>query len=58
MEIVLEFRGGVGNDGNGLVCTRGQGPHVYTRPRALSVHAEWFFCMYTFVLTAVYFDVF
>ena len=41
--------------GNGLVCTRGQGPHLYTRPRASSVHAEWFCCMYTFVLTAVYF---
>ena len=30
----------------GLICTR---------PRASSVHAEWFCCMYTFVLTAVYF---
>ena len=46
---------GQGRKGNGLVCTRGQGPHLYTRPRASSVHAEWFCCMYTFVLTAVYF---
>ena len=46
---------GQGLKGNGLVCTRGQGPHLYTRPRASSVHAEWFCCMYTFVLTAVYF---
>ena len=41
--------------GNGLVCTRGQGPHLYTRPRASSVHAEWVCCMYQCVLTAVYF---
>ena len=46
---------GQGRKGNGLVCTRSQGPHLYTRPRASSVHAEWFCCMYTFVLTAVYF---
>ena len=46
---------GQGRKGNSLVCTRGQGPHQYTRPRASSVHAEWFCCMYTFVLTAVYF---
>ena len=46
---------GQGRKGNGLVCTRGQGPYLYTRPRASSVHAEWFCCMYTFVLTAVYF---
>ena len=44
------------SQGNGLVCTRGQGPHLYTRPRASSVHAEWFLWMYTFVLTAVYFE--
>ena len=46
---------GQGRKANGLVCTRGQGPHLYTRPRASSVHAEWLCCMYTFVLTAVYF---
>ena len=46
---------GQGRKGHGLVCTRSQGPHLYTRPRASSVHAEWFCCMYTFVLTAVYF---
>ena len=46
---------GQGRKGNGLVCTRGQGPHLYTRPRASSVHAKWFCCMYTCVLTAVYF---
>ena len=41
--------------GSGLVCTRGQGPHLYMRPRAPSVHAEWACCMYQCVLTAVYF---
>ena len=42
-------------NGRGLVCTRGQGPHLYTRTRASSVHAEWVCCMYPCVLTAVYF---
>ena len=41
--------------GRGLVCTRGQGPHLYTRTRDSSVHAEWVCCMYQFVLTVVYF---
>ena len=52
---VHEDGSGQGRKGNGLVCTRGQGPYLYTRPRASSVHAEWFCCVYTFVLTAVYF---
>ena len=39
--------------GRGLVCTRGQGPHLYTRTRDSSVHAEWVCCMYHFVLTVV-----
>ena len=34
----------------GLICTRGQGPRLYTR----NGFAD-FCCMYTFVLTAVYF---
>ena len=40
-------------NGRGLVCTRGQGPHLYTRTRDSSVHAEWVCCMYHFVLTVV-----
>ena len=51
---VAVLLGGVKN-GRGLVCTRGQGPHLYTRTRASSVHAEWVCCMYQFVLIVVYF---